>query len=221
MKKVLFVAGLSLLVIPILLCFFSCRAEIDYFDYVSELRSNVFLAEDNELSLRVYAVKKESPYAADGIPQESAYRLEVYLLAPEGTKTVQLSLQAGKEKIEGEMSYDNVKGEYYYSRTADVSKEKELVCVIRYGETERVMTATSVLREDTLSPQKALQTLIDGNGELFSSLTDEYGFAGEIYLRLIYEDAPYYYIGVVERSGKISAFLMNAATGKILARRDK
>ena len=50
-------------------------------------------------------------------------------------------------------------------------------------------------------------------------MTDKYGFSGEIYLRLIYEDSPYYYVGIIERNGTVHAFLINAQTGKILAKR--
>ena len=51
------------------------------------------------------------------------------------------------------------------------------------------------------------------------SMTDKYGFTGEIYIRLIYEDAPYYYVGIIDRNGTINAFLLNATSGKILAKR--
>ena len=50
-------------------------------------------------------------------------------------------------------------------------------------------------------------------------MTDKYGFSGEIYLRLIYEDSPYYYVGVINRNSEVNAFLLNAETGKILAKR--
>jgi uncharacterized membrane protein YkoI len=51
-------------------------------------------------------------------------------------------------------------------------------------------------------------------------MTDKYGFKGEIYFRLIYEGNPYYYIGIINRNGEITAFLINAKTGKTLARRN-
>ena len=51
-------------------------------------------------------------------------------------------------------------------------------------------------------------------------MTDRNGFAGEIYLRLIYEDAPYYYVGIIDRNGGILALLVHSESGKILARRD-
>ena len=117
------------------------------------------------------------------------------------------------------MSYDNVKAEYYYVCSLNVSTLKELSCTITCGEESVMLVADSVLSTTTLSPQNALKCLSTTESELFSSLTDEYGFAGEIYLRLIYEDSPYYYVGVIDRTGNVTAFLMNAETGKILAKR--
>ena len=117
------------------------------------------------------------------------------------------------------MSYDSVKAEYYLSCNLDVSTLSTLTCSISYGETTRELTANSVLTKETISPETVLKNLVLSEQDLFSSMTDKYGFAGEIYLRLIYEDAPYFYVGVIDRSGKTNAFLINATSGKILAKR--
>lgn len=199
--------------------FASCRKEIDYMDYVSELRSNIFLASGQGLSLRIYAVSKETPYATDGIPKECSTRVEAYLVAPEGDKTCKISFPFDGKEYGGEMSFDNVKTEYYFSCTLDISKASELPCRIEYGDTALEMNALSIRTEDTLTPQNILKNLQTEEAELFASLTDEYGFAGEIYIRLIYEDSPYYYVGIIDRNGQIHAFLLNATTGKILAKR--
>ena len=199
----------------------SKRKEIDYFDSVSECRSNILLAQTQDFSLRVYAVAKEYPYAADGIPNDITTRAEFYLSAPSGDKECTLSFTVDQKAYGGDISYDSVKAEYYYSCSVDISTAKELPCVIVYGNQEVSLTAVSVDDEHTYTPQKALQTLVDAENSLFDEWTDEYGFIGEIYLRLIYEDAPYYYIGLIDRNGKIVAFLMNAQTGKVLAKREQ
>ena len=72
---------------------------------------------------------------------------------------------------------------------------------------------------NTLSADKILDGLLHAEKPLFDSLTDRYGFAGEIYIRLLFESAPYYYVGVIDRSGNVTAFLINGETGKILAKR--
>lgn len=216
-------------ILPLLIClllsffclpfFSSCKTEIDYFDYVSELRSNIFLAKTEEFDLKIYATKKESPYAADGVPRECFSRLEAYLVAPEGDKTVCLEMVIEENTQGGEMSYDNIKSEYYYACPLDVSSLSAISCVITYGERKIELIASSILTDKTLSPQSALEKIKTENSELLSSMTDKYGFAGEIYMRLLYEDAPYYYVGVINRNGGCHAFLMNGETGKILAHR--
>ena len=101
----------------------------------------------------------------------------------------------------------------------DISELKQIECTLTWGKESVVLCARSVLDENTLSAQTVLQNLLSSEQALFESMTDEYGFAGEIYVRLIYEDAPYYYIGVMDRNGGTNAFLASAQTCKILARR--
>ena len=66
-----------LFLVCLLPLFASCKKEIDYFDYVSELRSNIFLAETDGFSLRVYAVEKvlqwgqENGYSFKALDTES------------------------------------------------------------------------------------------------------------------------------------------------------
>lgn len=214
--KMLFSLLLALIVLG---GFASCQKEIDYMDYVSELRSNIFLASEQNFDLRIYAVSKENPYLTDGIPKERSTRVEVYLVAPEGDKTCKIFFTFDGKEYGGEMSFDNVKTEYYFSCSLDVSRTSELPCRLEYGETTLELNARSVLAEDTIPAEGILKILQTAESELFASLTDEYGFAGEIYIRLIYEDAPYYYVGIIDRNGHIHAFLLNATTGKIVAKR--
>lgn len=212
----------SALIFLILFLFFTltaCKKEMDYFPYVSELRSNVLLAETDEFSLRVYAVTKESPYLPDGIPRESNTRLEAYLTAPEGNKTCRISFSIDGRDFNGEMSYDSVKAEYFFSCTLDVSQTKTLPCHLEYNGKTVELNAVSIRQSNTLSAQEILKTLQGLEADLFASLTDKYGFAGEIYIRLIYEENPYYYVGVIDRNSKVNAFLLNAQTGKLLAKR--
>ena len=210
-----------LCLLAVFLCAFftACNQKVDYFSYVSELRSDIFLAEADGFSLRIYAVTKENPYVMDGIPKERSSRVEAYLVAPEGDKTCNFSFTCDGKSYGGEMSFDNVKTEYYYACTLDIASVSELPCRIEYGDKTLELKAVSVKTSDTLPPQNVLKNLETEEAELFSSLTDKYGFAGEIYLRLIYEDAPYYYVGIIDRNGNIHAFLINAKTGKVLAKR--
>ena len=218
-SKKLLVTIFLLALLPIFSLFSSCKKKLDYFSYVSEIRSNILLAETENFSLRIFIGEREVPYSADGVARESSPRFDAYLVAPNGTKTCEFFFKIGNESYGGEMSYDNVKGEYYYFCTLNVPELKTVSCEILYGEEQVILEATSVLSEKTLSPREALSHLLTTEKETFSTLTDQYGFAGEIGIRLIYEDNPYYYVGVIDRKGNVSAFLLNAETGKLLAKR--
>lgn len=199
----------------------SCSQKIDYFDYLSELRDNLLYANTEELSLRIYSVKKETPYAMDGIKKECSKRAEIYLITPEGDKDCFISFTVNEKEYSGDMSYDNVKREYYFICSANLSMEKEIVCKIVYGEKELELCAKSVLDNQTLSPKNALSILVKEEKTLFTALTDKYGFLGEIHLRLIHEDGVYYYIGIIDKNKQTYAYLLNAKTGKILAKRKR
>ena len=197
-----------------------CKQTVDYFSYVSEFRNNIFLAETGGLYLRIHSVLKETPYAADGVAHESSARTEVFLSAPEGTQNYTFTMEVDGKQYGGELAYDNVKAEYFLSFSLDISTLKELPCVLEYGENSLSLTATSVLRNETVDAQNILENVRAYAPDVFENLTDKYGFKGEIYLRLLYEDAPYYYVGVMDRNGDIYAFLVNATNGKVIARRN-
>lgn len=218
LKKNLF---LLLLIALLSLLFFlsGCKKKIDYFSYVSEIRSNILLAETEDFSLRIFIGEREVPYSADGVARESSPRFDAYLVAPNGTKTCEFYFKIGNDSYGGEMSYDNVKGEYYYFCTLSVENLQAVSCEILFGDEKVVLEAKSVLTEQTLSPQNILSKLLETEKDVFSALTDKYGFAGEIGIRLIYEDNPYYYVGIIDRKGHVNAFLLNAETGKLLAKR--
>ncbi len=210
------------LICTLFLClpfFGGCAKKIDYFSYVSELRSNVFLYKDDHFSLRIYSLTKESPYATDGIVSKTHARTEIRLIAPSGEQTYAVFFTFENTEFGGEMSFDNVKSEYYYACPVDVSACTQLQIRLVCGTSESVCVAKSVLTSDTVSPKQALTLLIEKEKDFFDNLTDKYGFAGEIHLRLLYEAAPYYYVGVTDRQGNATAFLINAVTGQILAKR--
>ena len=215
-----FLRTFSLLVAAVFfLLLTGCKQEMDYTPYISELRSNILLAEEEGFQLRIYAVKKEIPYLADGIPRECNTRLEAYLHAPDGSKTCHLRFTLDSQEIQREMSFDNVKAEYFFSCSLDVSETTSLPCVIEYGDRILQLNATTVRTESILTANNVLSILQTEESELFSTMTDKYGFSGEIYVRLIYENAPYYYVGIIQRDGVVHAFLINAQSGKILAKR--
>jgi len=195
--------------------FTACRKNVDYLSYLSENRSNVFVASGDNYSLKIYAVDKEYPYCADGFVGEVTSRIEVYFTVKNGGLPCNITIK--NEDINGEMSYDSVDGSYYFSSPADFSTYSSVNLAIVHGSDSFDISAPSVKTAETLSPTQIISKLCDASPDTFTALSADGDFAGEIYLRLIYESAPYYYVGVVGRDKKTTAFLLDAVSGEVLA----
>ena len=209
-----------LLLLPTLFLITACSPKIDYEDYIAEQRSNVLVYSGENYHVAVHDVKREYPHVADGYAGELTHRTELFISAPEGTTHCHVKFFVGGKSHGGEASFDSVKREYYYSCNEDVSNLYSLPIKLQFGDTVYEVTAASVRTQKTISPKQAILLVSAENEDLFTSLRNKNSFLGELYVRLLYEDAPYYYVGVVDRNGNITAFLLDAETGKILARRD-
>ena len=64
MKKIITVLILALItLIPL----GGCKKKINYADYISEKRTNIYVYEDDTRSVKIHCSQREQPYAADGI----------------------------------------------------------------------------------------------------------------------------------------------------------
>ena len=186
-------------------CCFCCTAckksKLDLFDSVSELRDNVLIAQNGDVYLQIYSVVRETPYLADGVRRELSRFSEFHITAPATYNRVDISFETDGKRYGGDTSYDNVKSEYFYSCGVDLANERALSVTLVCGGNEMTLTANSVLTETTVTPKRALNALYRAEKDRFDSLTDKYGFAGEIRIRLIYEEIPYFYMGIIDKNG--------------------
>ena len=58
------------------------------------------------------------------------------------------------------------------------------------------------------------------DGGRFESLTEGSRFAGEIYVRLLYDEGCFYYVGICDREGNTHAYLLDGTNGRVLAEKD-
>jgi hypothetical protein len=217
-KKRLFALFTSLFLFPCL--FTACDKKQNIAEYFSEYRSNLFIAETDDFSLRAYAIEKEHPFVADGMVGVKATFTEVYISASDGSLPCKVSFRVSNLDYSGEAAYDSVKREYFFSCAADVCDTQILPVSIELGGSMYEVNALSVKTDDTLDGEIAVGFLQQSEQEFFKSITIKGRLEAELHVRLIYEEAPYYYVGIVEKSGKRTAFLLDAETGKLLAKRE-
>lgn len=207
--------SLILLILPCyLLFFFGCKKEIDYYSYVSEMRYGVYLYQDDEINFKLYVSERETPYASDGIKGETGYITEAYLTASGTPSTVEMQA----ENFKGEMNYMSVSKSYYLNFSGKIEGKSVKVTLDIDGK-EKAFDAVNVVYDGVFDGKTALKCVQEYDGELFSSLTENGTFKGEIYVRLLYDEGCYYYVGVCDRNGNTNAYLVNGENGRIIAER--
>ena len=213
MKKILFIS----LVVLTALCFLcGCGKSVDYFGYVSEKRTNIYMYSNDGLEIKIYLSEKETPYSADGIKGEVSPLTEIYVSLPKNYDEVNVSVCS----VHGEMSYRAVENCYYLSVTDSGISGEKVDVTLTCGEDSNVYSVQSVLYDGVMNCNGAVNCVIDHDTKLFENLTENGIFCGEIYVRLLYDEGCYYYVGVCDRNKKINAYLVDGVRGKIIATKE-
>ncbi len=190
-------------------------ASYDYTQRVSEVRSDLFLAETEDFSLTLACISREYPYADDGIPCPMTDSVEV-TLAPKGD--VPDGAEVYFETCGGEASFSAAFGDFRFSQgVTEFPQDSVLVRVVWGGESVE-LAATSVKTETTLSVKDALAAFVAAEEETLQAMRRDGAFCGEICIRLLRRDKNYYYAAVTDGTQR-TALLLDADTGEVLARR--
>lgn len=213
MKKFLLSLALS---IPALMFLSGCKKSADYFSYVSEYRKNFYFYEDDLLSVKIYSVDKETPYSLDGFKGAVSNVTEVYFEYKNGANEVEIELLGQG----GEMSWLAVTRNFYLSFAGGVLSEAIIPVTFKIDGKEKKVDVFNVAEEGTIDGKTALKCVREYDADTFDSLTDGTSFAGEIIIRLLYDDGCFYYVGVCNREGNVHAYLVNGADGRIIAERE-
>ena len=193
-----------------------CNKSVNYLDYVSEKRTDIYLYSNDGLEIKIYISEKESPYMTDGVKGDMNSLTEIYVSLPRNYDEVNVSVCG----TEGEMNYRAVEN-CYYLRLPDgkISGESAEV-TLTYGGESHTYSAVSVLYDGVIGCDGAVNCAIDRETELFRTLTENNVLLGEIYVRLLYDEGCYYYVGVCDRNNKINAYLVDGERGKVIASKE-
>lgn len=193
-----------------------CAAEINYSEYISENRYALYTYSDDNIEIKLYGTTKEMPYIADGICGKKSDLTEIFVKTGENCENVSVSSQAFEG---GDMSYLSSRGVWYISLGGKV-EGSSITVDIAFDEQTESYTLANVLAEGVMDGASALDCVREHASALFEGLTENGIFNGEIFVRLLYNGDCYYYVGICDRQGNISAFLVDGHTGRIIAQRE-
>lgn len=203
----------------VLLNLTACKQNIDYFSYVSELRKNIFTAQNEQLSLLVYAGAKENPAIFDGVKNETRLILGVKVIFNEEPQTAIVATLCFDDKsYELPLDFHPVKRALAGEIEVPVLPEKSVDVVLCYDQKEVCLTASSRLNENTISYSKALDSVTPKADDFFKEHTKNGILKAEIIIRLLCEqNKNYYYVGLVCEEGLKRSYLVDGISGEVVA----
>lgn len=168
---------------------------------------------DDSVEITVHCVSREQPYNADGICGDRCDLVEIFVKLIPTPGSVEISIA----DYTVEMNYEAVNTRFTASYSAPAFKSEGIDVMVTADGKEKNYRVLSVLDSGVLSCEQVLGCAIEYDKELFKSLTRKKDFAGEIYIRLLYDEGCYYYVGVCDRDKNITAYLLDGGIGKVIA----
>ncbi len=198
---------------------FTACGKYDYSKHIAEQKSDIFCAKTEEFELTLSCISREYPYAQDGVAATKSDIVEVSLLPSNTASETYIISIAGDENFGGETSFRNARGDYFFSQGVKTFPKESVTVTVQWGEESRELVATSVKTEKTLSVKEALNCAILAEKEYIDGLRQNNVFCGEFHVRLLQREKTYYYVGILDKTGKTLALLLDSESGEVLAKR--
>ena len=190
-----------------------CSAQVDLSKYISEKRSEIYLYSDDDAEIKLYCVSREQPYAADGICGDVCDLIEIYVTFAKTPAAVEISVDG----LHADMNYEAVDKRFTLYYSAPPLQRDGVDITLNCDGEQKIYRALNVKDKGVLSCEQAVKCAYAYDKELFDSLKTRRDFAGEIYVRLLYDDGCYYYVGLCDRNKNITAYLLDGGIGKVIS----
>lgn len=198
---------LTALLLPLV----GCNTSPNFSNYVSDERYDWLQYADDKTQVDVQLSHREVPFEHDGIVGKREDLIEVYVsLMPMPTEC---TIHIGDEG--GEMSFLTVKNCFYWSQ-GKLPSDMTSIAITVDGDTAE-FPLSSIKYEGVISTRQALDCVVEHATTLFEGLSQGKLFAGEITVRLLYDEGCFYYVGITDEKGHTIAYLVDGERGKVLA----
>ncbi len=205
----------------------ACKTDMEkYGSNISELRRNVYEGGSESMAVTAIAGVREDPYVIDG-HCAGVKEFTVIKIVPKefiAGKVYSYAVNFGGNEYTGEFSQHP----FGKSFSADISAEcsdASITLTVRSDGYEETFTLESVVTEDMVSAEKALEIASSRLKKEISSLTSGGRLCAEIYIRLMANPIDnsgeyHWYVAFVGESQLTYAALIQPVTMEIVAVRD-
>ena len=214
-KSFIVIFALSLIFIAV-----GCKKTTDLSPYVSQVRSDILVGENDAYFVRCYLETRERPYKNDGKKEKTSFAVIVKLSPRSGETAVNngVKVSFSTDRTYSALFAFHPEGDNYVALTyVDKLPERSLTVTIEDDERKDNVELKSVAKDAAT----ATEALAFAQKEVSDMLKSEEFSGGEfeINVRLI-EDGEklYYFVGFITPT-KTEALLLNGQANKVVARK--
>lgn len=213
----------GLFIVVVVLCFsISCKGKVDLAFFVSSFRQGVYEGSIDDYKITAYTELREEPFLLDGFVGEKVNVITIKLEKEQGSLDgAKVRLNYGENSCEGTFDYNPLNGKFICEiEVENLPTESNITAIIKSEEIEKSCQLTTKKLSSTITQKEVLNMIKKQEPEIIKNLFENNNVTTEIHVRLIAEENKnYYYVGLVQKDGKIKAFLLDGSTGEILAKR--
>ena len=216
-KLIFFVVVIATLVISS-----SCKNSIDLSVYISELRLGIYECTSEEFNVSVLVEEREYPFIAEGFVGTIKKVLTVKLEPLNRSfDDATISLTYDDYNVTGDFVYSPISGKYVAEIFVDkLPNSASLNGTLKSGDETFNLELNTKVVSGNLDYLEVLKKVSEKEDKIVNELFNNTNVSTEIHIRLISEkNKNYYYVGFTNKSGKIYAYLVDAKTGEILAKK--
>ena len=203
-----------------LACFYlGCERSSWLLPYVSELKKDIYVGDNQDFNLKAYYGYKENPYVSDGKVEPHPYTLTFMLLDIKESQTAYSLTIPCLNDCKLQFKKNN-SGKLVSSVEIEDFNQTSFDVKLQFSSQIIDVKMSSIVPENCLSLDSVLKKIEAEQSNLINNYVLDSNFNAEIYARVIVkDDKVYWYIAFANKDG-LKAFLVDGESGEVLAIRE-
>lgn len=201
----------------------SCKKQQEFFltKYLSNTRTNIYVATCDDLTVTAHLGCIESPIESDGEVGDLYTSVQFIIPYTQPEVTYELYLTYNDVTYQEKFTYDPLENKLVAKIYPEIFTAKSFDAEIKTGGKTYQLNFNSILPDNVKPPQTVLENLYLSQKTFIDDLTQNGVFMGEITLKiLVTNSTPYYYVAITDKHKNTKAMLLDAITGELLAIKD-
>lgn len=200
----------------------SCKEGVNLEGYLSELRYDVYTFEDEDYKATCYFEEREDPYLNDGfvgsIKKYFVFKIEKCKTSLDNAS---ISILINGVENKKDLEFNPLNGKFSCQIEVSSFEEKEtLEVTLLVGGEHLVLPLKKNVFEKQISYKEALEKVSKNSSKEIEKMLNGGKGGIECRVRIISENSrAYYFVSISGKDGNVVAFLVDGATGKILAKK--